>query len=113
MFGDDRLEEVGHGVSIMKNPPSVFFGLLFIGLASPLIVASAVSADRVRLRWIGADAATGLARAVVVEEGALVHTALMFPEDGEGRLQGEEDAATQATRVLANIDLALKAARTL
>ena len=95
-----------------KNPPSVFFGLLFIGLASPLIVASAVSADRVRLRSIGADAATGLARAVVVEEGALVHTALMFPEDGEGRLQGEGDAATQATRVLANIDLALKAART-
>ena len=52
------------------------------------------------------------ARAVVVEEGALVHTALMFPEDGQGRLQGEGDAGTQATRVLANIDVALKAART-
>jgi enamine deaminase RidA (YjgF/YER057c/UK114 family) len=98
--------------SVMKNPPPVFFGLLSIGLVSPLIVTSAVSADRVRLRSIGADAATGLARAVVVEEGALVHTALMFPEDGEGRLQGEGDAGAQATRVLANIDLALKAART-
>jgi enamine deaminase RidA (YjgF/YER057c/UK114 family) len=99
-------------ISLMKNPPSVFRGLLFIGLVGPLMVASAFSADRVRLRSIGADAATGLARAVVVEAGALVHTALMFPEDGEGRLQGEGDAATQATRVLANIDLALKAART-
>ena len=97
-------KRLGHGVSIMKNPPSVFCGLLFVGLASPWIVASAVSADRVRLRSIGADAATGLARAVVVEEGALVHTALMFPEDGEGRLHGEGDAATQATRVLANIE---------
>ena len=96
----------------MKNLPSVFFGLLFIWLVSPLIATSAVFADRVRLRSIGADGATGLARAVVVEEGALVHTALMFPEDGEGRLQGEGDAATQATRVLANLDLALKAART-
>ena len=96
----------------MKNPPSVFFGLLFTGLVGPLIVTSAFSADRVRLRSIGEDPATGLARAVVVEEGALVHTALMFPEDGEGRLQGEGDAGTQATRVLANIDLALKAART-
>ena len=76
------------------------------------MVATALSADNVRLRSIGADPATGVARAVVVEEGALVHTALMFPEDGKGRLQGEGDAGTQATRVLANIDLALKAART-
>ena len=76
------------------------------------MLASAFSADGVRLRSIVADPATGVARAVVVEEGALVHTALMFPEDGEGRLQGEGDAGTQATRVLANIDLALKAART-
>ena len=96
----------------MKNPPSALLGYLCIGLVSPLIVTSAFSADRVRLRSIGADAATGLARAVVVEQGALVHTALMFPEDGDGRLQGEGDAATQATRVLANIDLALKTART-
>ena len=76
------------------------------------MLATAFSADKVRLRSLGADPATGLARAVVVEEGALVHTALMFPEDGRGRLQGEGDAAAQATRVLANIDLALKAART-
>ena len=95
----------------MKNPPSIFFGLL-IGLVSPVIVTSAFSADRVRLRSIGSDSSTGLARAVVVEEGALVHTALMFPEDANGRLQGEGNAAAQATRVLANIDVALKTART-
>jgi enamine deaminase RidA (YjgF/YER057c/UK114 family) len=95
----------------MKNLPSVFFGF-FIGLVSPLIVPSAFSADGVRLRSIGVDPATGLARAVVVEEGSLVHTALMFPDDAKGRLQGEGDAAVQATRVLANIDVALKAART-
>ena len=110
MFGDDRLEEVGHGVSIMKNPPSVFFGLpVPLGSQDPLMVASAFS--ECPSASIGEDPATGLAGAVVVEEGALVHTALMFPEDGEGRLQGEGNAGTQATRVLANIDLALKAAR--
>jgi enamine deaminase RidA (YjgF/YER057c/UK114 family) len=94
----------------MKNLPSVFWGLLVVELLNPLVVVPA--AERVRLRSIGADVATGLARAVVVEEGALVHTALMFPEDERGRLQGEGNAETQATRVLANIDLALKAART-
>jgi enamine deaminase RidA (YjgF/YER057c/UK114 family) len=75
------------------------------------MVASAFSSDRVRLRSIGTDPATGLARAVVVDEGALVHTALMFPEDGEGRLLGEGDVG-QASRVLTNIDSALRAART-
>jgi enamine deaminase RidA (YjgF/YER057c/UK114 family) len=86
--------------------------LLFAGLVGPLMVASAFSAERVRLRSIGTHPATGLARAVVVEEGALVHTALMFPDDTKGRLQGEGDAGTQAARVLANLELALKAART-
>ena len=69
-------------------------------------------APGVRLRSIAADAATGVARAVVVEEGGLVHTALMFPEDKEGRLQGLADAGAQAARVLANIELALREART-
>ena len=71
----------------MKNPRTVSCGLLFAVLAGLLMVASAFSS--VRLRSIGEDPATGLAGAVLVEEGALVHTALMFPEDGEGRLQGE------------------------
>jgi enamine deaminase RidA (YjgF/YER057c/UK114 family) len=96
----------------MKTRPSVFCGLLFAGLAGPLMLSTALSADSVRLRSIDADPATGLARAVVVEEGALVHTALMFPEDAKGRLQGERNATAQATRVLANVELALNAART-
>jgi enamine deaminase RidA (YjgF/YER057c/UK114 family) len=66
----------------------------------------------VRLRSITADPASGVARAVVVEEGALVHTALMFPEDQEGRLQGGTDPRAQAARVLTNIELALREART-
>ena len=46
-------------------------------------IAAALSADGVRLRSIGEDPATGLARAVVVDAGALVHTALMWPEDAQ------------------------------
>ena len=75
-------------------------------------MASTLSAQEVRLRSIGSDHATGLARAVVVDSGALVHTALMFPEDREGRLQGGNDAGAQAMRVLANIDVALRTAHT-
>jgi enamine deaminase RidA (YjgF/YER057c/UK114 family) len=96
----------------MKHSRVVCGGLVFAGLVGSLMLAPAFSADGVRLRSIGADPAMGLARAVVVEEGALVHTALMFPEDAKGRLQGEGNATTQATRVLANIESALKAART-
>jgi enamine deaminase RidA (YjgF/YER057c/UK114 family) len=88
-----------------------FCAFLFLVLSGPALVVS-FSADRVRLRSIGEDPATGLARAVVVEEGALVHTALMLPEDAQGRLQGDGDIDAQARRVLANIDLALKPART-
>ena len=97
----------------MRNRPFAVYGLLFVvALAGPLMVASALSADRVRLRSLGTDPATGLARAVVVDEGALAHTALVYPEDDKGRLQGEGNAAAQATRVLANIESALKTART-
>jgi enamine deaminase RidA (YjgF/YER057c/UK114 family) len=70
------------------------------------------AAPGVRLRSIGADPSTGVARAVVVEEGSLVHTALMFPEDREGHLVGTGDPGSQAARVLTNIELALKEART-
>ena len=96
----------------MKNPTFGICGVLLVGLFGPLMVISAFSADRVRLRSIGTDPASGLARAVVVEEGGLVHTALMFPEDVNGRLQGEGNAEAQATRVFRNIDLALNTART-
>lgn len=95
----------------MKNPAAASFGLV-LGLVSPFTASSTFSADRVLLRSVGQDPATGLARAVVVEAGALVHTAMMFPEDAKGRLQGEADVGAQATRVLANVDAALKTART-
>jgi enamine deaminase RidA (YjgF/YER057c/UK114 family) len=89
------------------------FRFLFASLvAGSLCAASTLSAQEVRLRAIGTDPATGLARAVVVDSGGLVHTALMCPEDREGRLQGGNDAGAQAMRVLTNIDLALRTART-
>jgi enamine deaminase RidA (YjgF/YER057c/UK114 family) len=80
-------------------------------LTAPM-AAPPQAAGGVRLRSIRADSATGVSRAVVVEEGALVHTALMYPEDRHGRLVGGGDATAQATRALANIELALKRART-
>jgi enamine deaminase RidA (YjgF/YER057c/UK114 family) len=95
----------------MKNPAAASFGLV-LGLVSPFTASSTFPADRVLLRSIGQDPASGLARAVVVEEGVLVHTAMMFPEDAKGRLHGGADVEAQATRVLANVDAALKTART-
>ena len=91
--------------------PSVLL-LVSAALVMAEMAAPPQPAPAVRLRSIQGDPATGVSRAVVVEEGALVHTALMFPEDREGRLVGGQDATAQAARVLANIELALKAART-
>ncbi|MPY87001.1 MAG: RidA family protein [Luteitalea sp.] len=96
----------------MKSPRFVSRCLLFAALLLPLIMTSSLSAAGVRLRSIGSDPASGAAHAVVVEEGALVHTAMMFPEDSTGRLQGEGDAQAQAIRALANIESALRVART-
>jgi len=64
----------------------------------------------VRLRAIGADARQGVAAAVVVDQGALVHTATMYPVDADGRLRGAGDADAQAAHVLRNLDAALVAA---
>src|SRR5687768_1272897 len=94
----------GHMPSVILLVPAA---LLLAQTAAP-----PQAAPGVRLRSIQADRATGVSRAVVVEEGALVHTALMFPEDREGGLVGAADATAQAARVLANIELALQAART-
>lgn len=104
---------------MVSNPAAAFWEAATV---FPLLVSAALlmapiatppqAAPGVRLRSIAADPTTGVARAVVVEEGALVHTALMFPEDQEGRLQGGTDAGAQAARVLANIELALREART-
>jgi enamine deaminase RidA (YjgF/YER057c/UK114 family) len=84
-----------------------------LAIVAVLAAPGSSAAQDVRLRAIGTDdAARGTARAVVVEDGALVHTALLLPEDAEGRLQGEGDSERQATRVLENLQAALVAART-
>jgi enamine deaminase RidA (YjgF/YER057c/UK114 family) len=66
----------------------------------------------VRLRSLTHGPGSGISQAVIVEQGALVHTALMYPEDRDGRLLGGDDAGAQARGVLANVTLALQAART-
>jgi enamine deaminase RidA (YjgF/YER057c/UK114 family) len=82
-------------------------------VVAALAAPGSSAAQDVRLRAIGTnDAARGTARAVVVEDGALVHTALLLSEDAEGRLTGEDDVQLQASRVLENLQTALTAART-
>jgi enamine deaminase RidA (YjgF/YER057c/UK114 family) len=82
--------------------------LLLVALAA----AGPAAAQDVRLRAIAPDDARGTAQAVVVEAGALVHTALLLPEDAGGRLDGSGDAGAQAARVLDSLQTALKAAGT-
>ncbi len=83
---------------------------LCLALLVPLYAAAQTTA--VRLRSIGGDPASGVARAVVVERGSLVHTALMFPEFRNGTLDLPGDAEAQGARVLDNIAVALHQART-
>jgi enamine deaminase RidA (YjgF/YER057c/UK114 family) len=77
-------------------------------VALAVVVPSA--AQDVRLRAIAPDTARGTAAAVVVETGALVHTALLFPEDGDGRLQHDGNAHAQGAYVLDALHTALAAA---
>jgi hypothetical protein len=79
--------------------PSVFALLVSAALLMVPMAAPPQAAPGVRLRSIEGDRATGVSRAVVVEEGALVHTALMFPEDREGRLVGGADATAPGAPV--------------
>jgi enamine deaminase RidA (YjgF/YER057c/UK114 family) len=84
-----------------------------LAVVAVLAAPASGTAQDVRLRSIATDDdARGIARAVVVEHGALVHTALLLPEDPEGRLTGENDVHLQAARVLENLQTALTAART-
>jgi enamine deaminase RidA (YjgF/YER057c/UK114 family) len=86
--------------------------LLISSLLACSSATSAQSASDVRLRSLGGDPAGGIAAAVIVEQGALVHTALLYPEDSDGQLQSGNDAGAQAGRVLANLELALSGAGT-
>lgn len=75
-------------------------------------IAPGIHQGGVRLRAIEADPRSGRAAAVVVEEGALVHSALLYPLDAQSRLQGAGDAYAQATYVLGSLDTAVRAAGT-
>lgn len=81
-----------------------------VALLSLQAAAQAGEARAVRLRAIGADLRPGMAAAVVVEQGALVHTATLHPVDAAGRLQGAGDPHAQAAHVLWSLDAALGAA---
>ena len=82
------------------------------GVAASASRQQSSATARVRLRAIEADPRRGRAGAIVVEEGALVHTALLYPMDAQGRLQGAGDAHAQASYVLGNLDTAVRAAGT-
>ena len=90
----------------LREVPALRTALLLVALAG----TGPSAAQDVRLRAIAPDAAAGTARAVVVETGALVHTALLFPEDGDGRLQQDGDARAQGAYVLDALQTALAAA---
>ena len=79
-------------------------------MTSPASHQASTRAGGVRLRAIQADPRSGRAAAVVVEEGALVHSALLYPLDAQSRLQGAGDAYAQATYVLGSLDTAVRAA---
>jgi enamine deaminase RidA (YjgF/YER057c/UK114 family) len=70
------------------------------------------AAASVVLRAIEADPGRGRAAAVVVEQGALVHSTLLSPLDSQMRLRGAGDAYAQAAYVLGTLDTALRAAGT-
>ena len=53
------------------------------------------------------DTSDSSSRAVVVSEGALVHTSQLLPLDGRGKLIGKGKSDEQAEKVLDNLDLAL------
>lgn len=96
--------------SLRPITPGLLVGLLLaLWSAGPPLAAQ--SSDAVRLRRLGTDPG-GQATAVVVEQGALVHTALMLPVDADGALQGRGDASAQARVVLRNLEIALQAAGT-
>ncbi|MGZ5568832.1 MAG: hypothetical protein ACXWKG_17620, partial [Limisphaerales bacterium] len=69
-------------------------------IALLLLSASLVSAET---RSIGKDPISGLAQAVVVENGPLIHTAQFLPVDRKGELVARGDASKQTARVLENI----------
>lgn len=103
----------------MRNAARValsVLGLAWAGFALgpgevlPTLSAQSPAAAGVRLRAVEPNARTGRSAAVVVEEGSLVHTAQLYPIEGDGRVHGGADAYAQAAHVLGNVEKALQAA---
>jgi enamine deaminase RidA (YjgF/YER057c/UK114 family) len=81
-------------------------------MLAPPGAATQPAGSGVRLRSIGGSPLTGTARAVVVEQGTLVYTALMYPDSQAAHPGAPGDATAQTGRVLDSIALALREART-
>ncbi len=75
-------------------------GLLFLGTAARAADVEPIDPDR----------AACTSQAVVVGSAPLAHTAQVLPLDGKGRLAGKGKAEVQISRVLDNLEAALKAA---
>lgn len=71
-----------------------------------------MAASGARVRAIRPDNKSDSSTAVVVEAGALAHTALLYPIDANGALQGGADARAQATFVLDQLSTVLASAGT-
>ncbi len=84
----------------------------FVVLAATAAVAAGGAQDHgaVKLRTIGSDTARGVSDAVVVDDGALVHTALLFPDTATGEQAPSADAGAQVASVLRTLERVLAAA---
>ncbi|HEY8503212.1 MAG TPA: RidA family protein, partial [Gemmataceae bacterium] len=76
-----------------------------------LLSAAASARGEDSIRYVEPDAETGSSKAVVVGPAPLAHTTQLFPLDAQGKLVGKGRPAEQAARVLDNIALALKEAK--
>lgn len=98
---------------LQPSSPLTRLALAAATLAAALMhtpgAASVGAAGGVRLRAIAPDRTAGTSAAILVEHGALVHTALMCPDDGQAP-GGTGDAAAQVRAALENVESALKAA---
>src|SRR5262249_24126482 len=80
---------------------------LLTSVPALLLLPSPGAAD---LRHLDPDPTTGTCKAVVVGSVPLAHTAQLLPVDARGQIVGKGQPAAQIEKVLANVELALKAA---
>ena len=117
MVARARLRDVRISPAVLRVPLSLFCTAVLLTLwsdATPAWAqrASSTAEAGARLRAIGTDTARGRSSAVVVESGALVHTALIHAIDADGRVHGGSDATAQVAYVLGRLEVALEAAGT-